>query len=326
LAIAESIEKNNAGRPYDRLDLAASINQSPNSSGFRQLIISSGRYGLTEGGYMADKIALTTLGGSIVAPTAETRAAGGIRQALLMPEILRKVFERFDKKAIPREDLFKNTLRKEFNVSPEDVDQCYEIIVANMEDHNLIQSIKGNEFLQLDRLSEALPTDEPPLSDIAISSGVEDTSLETQRSLPLPIKPTVFISQSKNAKILGQLKQMLEFGDFAFEVAVERETTAIPIPEKIFGLMRHCNCAVINVSADEQEKHESEYGINQNVLIEIGAAFLQYNRRVILLVDKRVHLPSNLQGLSVLYYEGDELSWETGMKLQKALTEFRTNL
>ena len=62
-----------------------------------------------------------------------------------------------------------------------------------------------------------------------------------------------------------------------------------------------------------------------NVLIEIGAAFLLYNKRIILLVDKRVQLPSNLQGLAVSYYEGDELSWETGMKLQKALTEFRTS-
>jgi predicted nucleotide-binding protein len=91
--------------------------------------------------------------------------------------------------------------------------------------------------------------------------------------------------------------------------------------------MRKCNCAVINVSADEQEKQEEKgYRINQNVLIEIGAAFLQYDKRVILLVDKRVQLPSNLQGLNALYYEGDELSWEIGMRLQKALTEFRSGV
>ena len=88
--------------------------------------------------------------------------------------------------------------------------------------------------------------------------------------------------------------------------------------------MRECNCAVINVSADEQEKREDgSYGVNQNVLIEIGAAFLQYDKKVILLVDKRVRLPSNLQGLYRSHYEGDELSWETGMKLQEALTKFR---
>jgi len=107
-------------------------------------------------------------------------------------------------------------------------------------------------------------------------------------------------------------------------IAEERETTAIPIPEKVFGLMRGCDCAIINVSADEQEKREDgTYGINQNVLIEIGAAFLMYNKKVILLVDKRVELPSNLQGLYRCEYKGDELTFNTAMKLQKALSEFR---
>ena len=49
LKLAESIEKNNAGRPYNRLDLAQSVSMSPNSYGYRRLISSSGRYGLTQG-------------------------------------------------------------------------------------------------------------------------------------------------------------------------------------------------------------------------------------------------------------------------------------
>lgn len=88
--------------------------------------------------------------------------------------------------------------------------------------------------------------------------------------------------------------------------------------------MRDCDCAIINVSADEQEKRPDEtYGINPNVLVEIGAAFLKYNKKVILLVDKRITLPSNLQGLYRSEYEGDELTFSTAMKLQKALTDFR---
>jgi predicted nucleotide-binding protein len=88
--------------------------------------------------------------------------------------------------------------------------------------------------------------------------------------------------------------------------------------------MRECNCAIINISADEREKTDGgTYRVNQNVLIEIGAAYLAYNQKVILLTDKRVPLPSNLQGLYRLEYEGDELTWTAGLKLQKALTGFR---
>ena len=71
MELAEAIEKNNAGRPFDRLTLAKSINCSPNSSGFRVLITSASRYGITEGGVHADKIELTDLGSSIVATTSD---------------------------------------------------------------------------------------------------------------------------------------------------------------------------------------------------------------------------------------------------------------
>ena len=88
-------------------------------------------------------------------------------------------------------------------------------------------------------------------------------------------------------------------------------------------MMRECNCAIVNVSADEQERREDRsYGINANVLVEIGAAFLAYNQRVILLVDKRLTLPSNLQGLYRCEYQGDELDSVSITKLQKVLVIF----
>jgi hypothetical protein len=58
-------------------------------------------------------------------------------------------------------------------------------------------------------------------------------------------------------------------------------------------------------------------------LIEIGAAFVLYDRRVVLLWDKRVPVPSNLQGLYRCDYEGNELSWTEGMKLMKAIQGFK---
>ena len=89
----------------------------------------------------------------------------------------------------------------------------------------------------------------------------------------------VFISHSKNKTIVKQIKEMLDFGKFEYEVAEERETLAIPISEKVFGLMEKCNCAIINLSADEEKKQkDSTYTINENVLTEIGAAYLHYKR------------------------------------------------
>ena len=125
-------------------------------------------------------------------------------------------------------------------------------------------------------------------------------------------------------EIVDQIKTMIELASLDYEVVVETETAAIPIPDKVFGAMRRCNSAVMCVSADESDKREDgTYGINQNVLIEIGSAFVLYDKKVILVWDKRISIPSNLQGLYRCEYTGDELSWGTGMKLMKALNEFK---
>jgi hypothetical protein len=118
--------------------------------------------------------------------------------------------------------------------------------------------------------------------------------------------------------IVDQVQTMLGLADIDSEVAEEEETTAIPVPAKVFDAMRRCRAGIIVVSVDNEEKT-----INQNVLIEIGAAFVLYERRVVLVWDKRLPVPSNLQGLYRCEFEGDELTWSAGMKLMKAIQQFK---
>ncbi len=124
--------------------------------------------------------------------------------------------------------------------------------------------------------------------------------------------------------IVEQIKTMLDLADLEYDIAQDEETTAIPVPDKVLSAMKRCNSAVICVTADENEKLDSgTYGINQNVLIEIGSAFVLYDKRVILIWDKRLLVPSNLQGLYRCEFAGNELSWSSGMKLMKAVSQFR---
>lgn len=64
--------------------------------------------------------------------------------------------------------------------------------------------------------------------------------------------------------------------------------------------------------------------LNQNVLIEIGAAMMRHGRNFILLVEEGTTLPSNLQGLYEVRYQGDELDYPATMKLLKAFNEFKS--
>jgi predicted nucleotide-binding protein len=64
--------------------------------------------------------------------------------------------------------------------------------------------------------------------------------------------------------------------------------------------------------------------LNPNVLIEIGAAMMRYDRKFILLVQEGTTLPSNLQGLYEVRYSGDELDYPATMKLLKAFNDFKS--
>ncbi|MCC2031846.1 TIR domain-containing protein [Microbacterium allomyrinae] len=190
---------------------------------------------------------------------------------------------------------------------------------------------------QLKPLVEAGPSDPPwqKQSTEEHDSEEESDSDDVEPSAPAaPVVPAelpapeaesvrVFISHGKNMDVVDQVKTVLDLADIKWEVAVEEESAAIPVPDKVFGAMRSCNAGIICVSGEEVSGTEGEYTLNQNVLIEIGAAFVLYDRRVVLLWDKRIPVPSNLQGLYRCEFDGDELSWSAGTKLMKAIQGFK---
>ncbi len=134
----------------------------------------------------------------------------------------------------------------------------------------------------------------------------------------------VFITHGKNHKILDQVKEVVTMGKFEPVVAIEHETSAMPVAQKFLEDMRKCNAAVIHVCGERviiDEEGEGLWQINENVLIEIGVAMALYGNKFVLLVEEGMKLPSNLQGLYECRYEGDELSLSAAMKLLRALNE-----
>lgn len=135
----------------------------------------------------------------------------------------------------------------------------------------------------------------------------------------------VFITHGKDLKILEQVKEIVTYGKFEPVVAMEQETAAKPVPNKVMNDMRKCRAAVIHVCAErvlyDDERNEVQL-INENVLIEIGAAMALYGDKFVLLVEEGVDLPSNLQGLYECRYQGDELNMRATMKLLQAFNKF----
>jgi predicted nucleotide-binding protein len=324
---------------------------SRGSSAFREVLSDSAEYGLTNGTYKSESISLTELGLALVRPRDESEQKESIRRAALKPAIFARLYKALNQTKWPADRNLENILVRDYGVPEPLAPEARSVANANALFAGILQDLKGGQWVVLNADAERQADEAVEAAEEGLEAGDEEVQAAEEHESPLAldvpaaaqvstasiqghsvaasgadaaIRARVFISHSKNPGILEQIKTILDFGQFVPVVAEEEETPAIPVPEKVLSAMRGCGSAVISVSADESERHvDGTYGTNPNVLIEIGAALALYDRRVVLVVDKRVELPSNLQGLYRCEYEGDELGWTAGMKLQKALANFR---
>ena len=369
LAVPRAIEHDNASKRYDTALLAKkSFNTTPRSSSFEVLLTSSERYGLTVGSSRAKAISLTAEGDAIVASSDESIRAANIRRALLTPKVFEEFFTRYDGKILPSEEILKVVLEQEFQVPKPYVYECYEVLMKNIADYDLLIPFGDSRTVYLGKLMkqagmpqppvveptaeqppvEQPPVDQPPgvqtpvagpkkgdekwggLTDLLPTSG-PPVPVATPPPEPAKIDvkvPRVFISHCKNKNILRQIKQMLDQGKVDRVISEEKETAATPLSDRVSGLMWDCNCAIINISADDEKKEEETLEINENVIAEVWGAYLHYKKRVILVIDRRLKdkLPNSMQGLTAIFYEQNQISWTDGVRLQSALNEFRNQL
>ncbi len=342
--IASAIVDNFASVGSSPPNIALALGISPTSSAWPVLAGSSIAYGLTEGGVNASTIKLTPLGRKLVAPEEEGEDITARREAILKPRILKEFFERYRRAKLPNDTIAGNVLRS-MDLPSERIQSALEIIKANGRYAGIIRETPTGPFVSLDSPGVPAPTATPALPEHdSVAPDPDASAADALRQSPPASQPTpqppaisgapnfdaklnrVFISHGKQKAIVAQIKELLAFGNFEPVVSVERESTAIPVPEKVFEDMRSCGAGVIHVGAEGKylDKDGNEHSkINDNVLIEIGAAMALYGKKVILLVERGVSLPSNLQGLYRCDFEGDRLEYESTMKLLKTFSQFR---
>ena len=338
LAVPRAIWDNLAGKPSTPLQVCTALDMSPTSSKFRDLSGAAIAYGITAGGWNAKNISLEQLGKRIVAPTEEGDDVCAIREAVMKPGILKRFFEYYDGKKFPKDVIAENMLI-EWGVPKERASKVLALIKENGYFAGILVDIKGSPYIDCsgstgdgqkteDCHAEPIKDEEEIpqelLDKLDIAPRAETASKVAETSAPKNNK--VFISHGKNRAMVENLKELLTFGSFEPVVSMERETTAIPVPEKVFSDMRECYAGIIHIEG-ERSLIDTEGNackmLNENVLIEIGAAIALYGNRIILLCQKGTSLPSNLQGLYRCEYEGDKLDYDATMKLLKTFNSFK---
>lgn len=335
--LASALVDDFGGKEGTPPDIALSIGASPTSSGWRDLAGAAIAYGLTEGGPNASVVKLTTLGRKLVAPETEGEDLAARREAIIKPRIAQEFFEKYRRAKFPGDVIGVNVL-KALGIPANRTAAALEILKVNGKYAGVIRETPTGPFVSLD--SPGIPGPSKA-SDSRVNGEMDEDSVTAdlndatfnlpitavhRTAAPDPAEKRVFITHGKQKAIVTQIKELLSFGSFEPVVSVERESTAIPVPEKVFEDMRSCAAGVIHVGAEGKylDRDGVEHTkINDNVLIEIGAAMALYSKKVILLVEKGVSLPSNLQGLYRCEFEGDKLDYDSTMKLLKTFSQFR---
>lgn len=322
LKISNAIAENNAGKPWDRLLIADAIGSSPNGSGFRTLITSSNRYGLTTGGYNAPTISLTRTGLSIVKPTNDSEKESALRAALLNVPLFKKVLEHYNKNPLPGEALFKNNLERTFGVDNRDVDSAYQILMTNLQDLGLIRSISGKSYIMIDNVQVTTVTakgEENPSNDEE-----EQPASKPAPTANLPENPKqIFVAHGKDKKPLEQLEKILSKFKVKYKVAIDEPHSGRPIGEKVAELMKECTSGIFIFTADEETK-DSEgnvvYRPSDNVVFELGAGTVLYGKKIVIFREEDTKFGSDFTAFGHITFEKDKLDAK-GTELLQELVE-----
>jgi predicted nucleotide-binding protein len=336
--IPAAIGDNYGFKPSTPLQVAKALEVQPTSSGFKMLTGASIAYGLTTGGYNADTIAITPLGMRIVRPTAEGDDLAAKREALLRPRVIREFLKKYDGAPIPKDAIAQNVLI-EMGVPQDRTGEVLKLILDGANSVGFLQAIKDRKYVELNNAAMPQSNEEQDDEQTGEENGLLKEPTTSSHDAPnkqLTLPPTnksgegrvrkVFITHGKNRALIEPIKKLLAFGELEAVVSVQTQTVSQSIPGKVMEEMRSCGSAIIHVEDERHlvDKEGNEHVVlNDNVLIEIGAAMALFGQRFVLVVKEGVKLPSNLQGLLVLFYKGETLDMEETVKLLEAINDMK---
>lgn len=313
LAVARAIQESNAGLPFDRVLLATALGTTPASSGYTMRLNSAAKYGLTQGAYNDDRIALTPRGEAIVAPTGPEERRRALLQAVLQPDVFGRLFRLLDGKRLPEDDYARNMLQRELGISPELSAECLAIAKANGLFVGTLRNDGDSFVVSLDEhtgLQREAEVFEPrTIPDPGVDRGDQDAQGDRGR---------VFIGHSGGGPAVELVKEMLDQFGVSYGV-VDIETDAgsgLPVPGEVAEEMGRCSAAILLLS-EPSDQDGADAGLHR-MLYQVGAASVLYGDRLVVLGESRPEFDEQLTHLDRVDFDPGNRA-ESGLALLRAL-------
>jgi hypothetical protein len=141
-----------------------------------------------------------------------------------------------------------------------------------------------------------------------------------------PSGTCLFISYGgQPAHIVAQMQTVFELAGIKSHASerAPHEGSALLVADEAAEVMRRCDAALVLLSeADCRPDESGAAAVSQRALVEIGAASVLYERRVLLLLEGPAELPTGLASLAHVTLGEGSLTWEVGIELLKAIRGF----
>lgn len=162
LFLGEAIQTHGAGKPIRRLTLLEALGRSPGSDAVRKLITSSNQYGITEGAYNAEVLALTPAGAIATDPDWATAGRLTARFQLAIESVppFAAIYERYKNHRLPSVEVLRDAAT-EAGAHQDHAAECVETFLANAREVGLIRNIAGSEHIvPIEAVLEQIPDDD----------------------------------------------------------------------------------------------------------------------------------------------------------------------
>jgi predicted nucleotide-binding protein len=259
----------------------------------------------------------------------------------MRPRVIGEFLRRYQGHPFPNATIGKNVL-DEMGVPSDRAGATLELIVAGANSLGLLRQIKDKQYVELDAVAMTPVASEEEATDPHVDDSVEPSigsgsALQSPRppiasGAPRPAtdprRDLIYISHGTNKALLATIQKSLKIGGLQAVISVERATVSTSISAKVLREMRTCGGAIIHIDVEHRvalADGKERVILNENVLIEIGAAMALYGDRFILLVKDGIELPSNLKGSFEVRYKGEALDGDEAFRLLESLHDLKTH-
>jgi predicted nucleotide-binding protein len=202
--------------------------------------------------------------------------------------------------------------------------QAFDILKENGAFVGVVHETKTGPFVAVDDPTPKANAQEPAVTSENPSNNdgeIPQTSVLRRHAPPASGAPKpggpkqLFVAHGKNHKPLEDLKKILNEFKIPYKVAIDEPNKGRPISGKVAELMNECSAGIFIFTKDEKffreakdGEHQEVWRPNENVVYELGAANILWERKIIIVREEGVNFPSDFSDLGYITFKDGQVA------------------